>query len=195
VGNGKFVRRKQMGLYKPLDWWSIFDMIDEIMEGQGNKCFQNSEYAGYYDELLTEMANAAGDFYCDMMEVKNKIMYRNIPYRTRKNPEEDEETEDAAFWFNTVAMILTETDLSRLLYREDNFEDEEREREKRINALERLPKKDFVWLMREVGNLIFRYLDLCGAWQAIKGTIDELDSRQAFIKNKEGLREPKAAYL
>lgn len=184
-----------MGLYKPLDWWSIFDMIDEIMEGQGNKCFHNSEYAGYYDELLTEMANAAGDFYCDMMEVKNKIMYRNIPYRTRKNPEEDEETEDAAFWFNTVAMILTETDLSRLLYREDNFEDEEREREKRINALERLPKKDFVWLMREVGNLIFRYLDLCGAWQAIKGTIDELDSRQAFIKNKEGLREPKAAYL
>ena len=74
-------------------------------------------------------------------------------------------------------------------------EDEEREREKRINALERLAKKDFVWLMREVGNLIFKYLDICGAWQAVKGTIDELDSRQAFIKDKDGLKEPKAAYL
>lgn len=184
-----------MGLYKPLDWWSIIDMVDEIMEGTGNKCFRNSEYAGYYDELLTEMANAAGDLYCDIERVKDKICYRDIPYRTRKSPEEDDETENAAFWFNTVALTLTETDVSRLFYREDNFEDEEREREKRINALERLAKKDFVFLMREVGNLIFRYSDLCNAWQAIKGTIDELDSRQAFIKDKDGLREPKAAYL
>ena len=151
--------------------------------------------AGYYDELLTEMANAAGDLYCDIMEVKNKIGYSGIPFRTRKSPEEDDETENAAFWFNTVALVLTETDASTLFYREDNFEEEDREREKRINALERLAKKDFVWLMREVGNLIFRYLDLCGAWEAIKGTIEELDSRQAFIKDKDGLREPKAAYL
>ena len=170
-------------------------MVDEIMEGRGNNCFCNSEYAGYYDELLTEMANAAGDLYCDIMEVKNKIGYSGIPFRTRKSPEEDDETENAAFWFNTVALVLTETDASTLFYREDNFEEEDREREKRINALERLAKKDFVWLMREVGNLIFRYLDLCGAWEAIKGTIEELDSRQAFIKDKDGLREPKAAYL
>lgn len=58
-----------MGLYKALDWWSIIEMVDEIMEGQGNKCFRNSEYAGYYDELLTELANAAGDLYCDIMEL------------------------------------------------------------------------------------------------------------------------------
>lgn len=74
-----------MGLYKALDWWSIIEMVDEIMEGQGNKCFRNSEYAGYYDELLTELANAAGDLYCDIMEVKNKISVSGIPYRTRKN--------------------------------------------------------------------------------------------------------------
>jgi len=170
-------------------------MVDEIMEGTGNKCFRNSEYVGYYDELLTEMANAAGDLYCDIESVKNEICYKDIPYRTRKNPEEDDETENAAFWFNTVALTLTETDVSTLFYREDNFQEEEREREKRINALERLAKKDFVWLMRKVGNLIFRYLDLCGAWQAVKGTIDELDSRQAFVKDKDGLHEPKAAYL
>lgn len=184
-----------MGLYKALDWWSIIEMVDEIMEGMGNRCFRNSEYAGYYDELLTELANAAGNFYEDIMDLQRKINYSGIPYRTRKNPEEDGEIENAAFWFNAVAMTMTETDLSTLLYREDNFEDEERERKKRINALERLAKKDFVWLMREVGNLIFLYLDLCGAWQAVKGTIDELDSRQAFIKDKDGLKEPKAAYL
>lgn len=26
---------REMGLYKELDWWSITDMVDEIMEGQG----------------------------------------------------------------------------------------------------------------------------------------------------------------
>lgn len=184
-----------MSLYRPLDWWSITDMVDEIMDGIGNKCFRNSEYAGYYEELLTEMANAAGDLYCDIMEIKSKINYRDIPYKTRKYAEEDDETENAAFWFNAVALTLTETDVSTLFYREDNFEDYDKEKQKRLNMLERLSKKDFVWLMQVVCNLIFHYLDLCGAWQAIKGTIDELDSRQAFIKDKDGLREPKAAYL
>lgn len=184
-----------MGLYKPLDWWSITDMVDEIMEGQWNKCFHNSEYAGYYDELLTEMANAAGDLYSDILEVKDQIWHRNIPYKTRKYAEADFETENAAWWFNAVALTLTETDVSRLFYREDNFENYEKEKQKRLNMLERLAKKDFMWIIQTVCNLIFRYLDLCGAWQAIKGTIDELDSRQAFIKDKEGLREPKSAYL
>lgn len=184
-----------MGLYRPLDWWSIMDMIDEIMEGQGNKCFHNSEYAGYYDELLTEMANLASDFYCDIMEIKGQIAYRDIPYKTHKYAEEDGETENAAFWFNAVALTLTETDVSRLFSREDNVEDYEKEKQKRLKMLERLTKKDFMWIVQTVSNLIFKYLDLCGAWQAIKGTIDELDSRQAFIKDKGGMREPKAAYL
>ena len=61
--------------------------------------------------------------------------------------------------------------------------------------LERLSKKDILWIVPTVGNMIVRYLELLGAWEAIKGTIDELDSRQAFIKDKDGLREPKAAYL
>lgn len=184
-----------MGLYKKLDWWSITDMMDEIMEGSGNKCFCNSEYAGYYDELLTEMANAAGDLWCDVDKVKGDMWEHGIPWKVREFAEEDEETETAAFWFNTVALTLTETDISTLLYRENNFEDEESEKEKRLRMLERLPKKELLWIVPTVCNLIFRYLDLCGAWEAIKGTIDELDSRQAFVKDADGLREPKAAYL
>lgn len=184
-----------MGLYKCMDWWSVTDMVDEIMKGRENKCFRNSEYAGYYDELLTEMANAAGYLWSDIEKIRNDICMREIPWKARKYAEEDEETETAAFWFNTVALTLTETDVSTLFVRENNFEDEEREKEKRLRMLERLSKKDLLWIVPTVGNLIFRYLDLCGAWEAIKGTIDELDSRQAFIKDKDGLREPKAAYL
>lgn len=184
-----------MGLYKQLDWWSITDMVDEIMEGTGNKCFRNSEYVGYYDELLTEMADAAGDFWCDIEKIKSEIYRHEIPWKARKYAEEDEETETAAFWFNTVALTLAETDISILFENENNFEDEETEKEKRLRALERLSKKDLVWIVPKVGNLIIRYIDLCGAWEAIKGTIDELDSRQAFIKDKDGLKEPKAAYL
>jgi len=59
--------------------------------------------------------------------------------------------------------------------------------------LERLSKKDILWIVPAVCNLITRYLELCGAWDAVKGTIDELDSRQAYVKGKDGLREPKAA--
>ena len=184
-----------MGPYRELDWWSIMEKIDEIMEGSGNKSFRNSEYVGYYDELLTEMANAAGDLYCDIGTIKNNICYRDIPYKTRKYAEEDDETENAAFWFNAVALTLTETDVSTLFYREENFEDYEKEKSKRVNMLERLSKKDFMWIMQTVCNLIIKYLELCGAWDAVKGTIDELDSRQAFVKDKDGLREPKAAYL
>lgn len=184
-----------MGLYKQLDWWSITDMVDEIMEGSGNRCFRNSEYAGYYDELLTEMANAAGDLWCDIDKIKNEIYNHEIPWKMRKYAEEDEETETAAFWFNTVALTLTETDISTLFERENNFEDEETEKEKRLRMLERLSKKDLLWIVPKVGNLVFRYLDLCVAWEAVKGIIDELDSRQAFVKEKDGLREPKAAYL
>lgn len=185
-----------MGAYRELDWWSIWDKVDEITEGRGHKCFRNSEYAGYYDELLTEMANAAGDFYCELEEIRNQIRYRDIPWKARKYAEEDEETENAAYWFNSVALTLTETDLSTLFYRENDFEDEEREKKKHLNMLERLSKKDLMWLVPTVCNLIVRYLELCGAWDAIKGTIDELDSRQAFVKNTGGeLQEPKAAYL
>ena len=165
------------------------------MEGGGNSCFKNSEYAGYYDELLTEMANAAGDFWSDCQDVRNEICYRDIPYKTRKYAEEDAETENAAWWFNAVALTLMETDASTLFFREDNFGDHEKERQKRLNILEKLSKKDFMWIIQKVSNLIIRYLDLCGAWDAIKGTIDELDSRQAFVKEEDGLREPRAAYL
>lgn len=184
-----------MGLYRQLDWWSITDMMDEIAEGAGNKCFCNSEYAGYYDELLTEMANAAGDLWCDIDKIKSDIYRHEIPWKARKYAEEDEETETAAFWFNTVALTLTETDVSILLERENNYEDEESEKEKRLRMLGRLSKKDLLWIVPTVCNLIFRYLDLCGSWEAIKGTIDELDSRQAFVRDKDGLREPKAAWL
>lgn len=184
-----------MGLYKELDWWSITDMIDEIIEGRENKCFRNSEYAAYYDELLTEMANAAGDLWCDIDKIKGDIYRHEIPWKARKYADEDEETETAAFWFNTVALTLTETDVSILFERENNYEDEESEKEKRLRMLERLSKKDLLWIVPTVCNLIFRYLDLCAAWEAIKGTIDELDSRQAFVKDQDGLREPRAAYL
>ena len=119
----------------------------------------------------------------------------DIPWKARKYAGEDEETETSAFWFNTVALTLEETDISTLFERENNFEDEETQKEKRLRALERLSKKDILWIVPTVGNLIIRYIDLCGAWKAIKGTIDELDSRQAFIKDKDGLKEPKAAYL
>lgn len=171
------------------------DELSEILEGRHNSCFKNSEYAGYYDELLTEMANYAGDFWNECDSVKDEILRHDIPYRTRNSSSEDGETMNASYWFDTVALMLTETDVGELLYREENYGDIQAEKEKRLRVLERLPKKDLIWLVQTVSNLIIRYLELDGAWQAIKGVIDELDSRQAFIKDKDGLKEPRSAFL
>lgn len=182
-----------MGLYKKLDWWSLMDQIDEILEESGNRCFRNSENAGCYDELLSELADVAGGFWNDCEALKYQIGYRGIPYRSRRYAETDEETETAAFWFN--AAVLTLTDVSTLFDREEKFGDTDKKKEKRLNMLAKLPKKDFIWLIQETDSLVIRYIDLCSAWEAVKGIIDELDSGQAFIKDKNGLHEPKSAYL
>lgn len=185
-----------MSLYKCLDWWSIMDGLDEIMLGRGNDCFRNSEYVGYYDELLTEMANVAGDFWNECDSIKNDILNHNIPYKANRSYTIDSESYNALYWFNTVALMFTETNIGVLLYREETYvNDDESEKEKRIRILERLPKKDFIWLVQTVSNLIIRYLELEGAWQSIKGIIDELDSRQAFIKEKGELKPSKSSYL
>lgn len=184
-----------MGLYKELDWWSMMDNLDEIMEGTGNRCFANSEYVGYYDDLLTETANAAGDFWCEVDVVKGEIYRHDIPHKMRKYATEDDDTENAAYWFNTVALTLTETDVDQLFYREENYVDYENEKRKRLMMLERLSKKDLLWIVSKVSNLIIRYLELDGAWQAIKGTIDELDSRQVFLRAENRLKAPRTAYL
>lgn len=184
-----------MGLYKELDWWSMSDKLDQIMEGKGSRCFKNSEYADYYDELLTEMANIASDFWMEFEEIKTQIFNRGIPFKTRKWGTKDDDTENAAFWFNTAALVLSQTDIETLFDLEENYGDYDTEKRKRINLLEKLPKKDFIWLVLETSNIIIRFLELDGAWETIKGTINELDSRQAFVKDKDGLKAPKASYL
>ena len=59
----------------------------------------------------------------------------------------------------------------------------------------KLSKKDFMWLMQIGCSVAFRHLEICGAWDTIAGIIDELDMRQAFIKDGNELKEPRAAYL
>lgn len=52
-----------------------------------------------------------------------------------------------------------------------------------------------MWLMQIGCSVAFRHLEICGAWDTIAGIIDELDMRQAFIKDGNELKEPRAAYL
>jgi hypothetical protein len=68
-------------------------------------------------------------------------------------------------------------------------------RQKRINALERFSKKDAIWLLSAAGSFAMKYLELDSAYDAIKGTIDELDRQQAYIKKNEVAAPPKAAYV
>lgn len=184
-----------MGLYKELDWWSMSDKLEEIIDGRLNRCFKNSEYADYYEELLTEMANMASGFWMEFDRLKDEILNSGIPYKTRKWGTEEDNTENAAFWINTVALTLTETDIELLFDREENYGDYEEEKRKRINLLKKLSKEDFMWLVSVVSNLLIKFLELDGAWEAIKGVINELDSRQAFVKDKDGLKAPKSSYL
>jgi hypothetical protein len=137
-----------MGLYKELDYWSIIDKLQEIMEGRYNSRFNNSEYAAYYDELLTELANVASDLWNDLESFKCEIYNRDIPFKTRKYIEEDIETENASWWLNTTMLTLSETDTDTLFYREEIFSDVEKEKRSGRTYLKSFPKRILCGLCR-----------------------------------------------
>lgn len=72
---------------------------------------------------------------------------------------------------------------------------EEYEKIKRIRALERLTKKQYITLNTLVIGFITRWLELVSAFDVISSCIRELEYHQSAVQNKSGVNLPDAAYL
>jgi len=185
-----------MSLFKKMDLWSITDGLDEVM----NYCFEgnerDSQFWDYYSDQINEMSIIASDMWNELMELKQKISYE-LPYKEIEFCEEDECNKTGIAWFNSAACMLSDTDMVVLLENENVYDsDIYREKEKRIKALERLTKKQQLYLYTEVIGFITRYLELRNAFETITAVIRELEYHQSFVIKSNGeIEMNKAAYL
>lgn len=187
-----------MGLYKKLDLWSVMDGLEEIQDYYYGGNENDSQYWDYYSEQINEMGNIAADMWNELEELKRKLWYE-LPMKKLEFYEEDDCTATETAWFNTATCMLSDTDMATLLENEGDycaFEGEEiEEKQKRIKALERLTKRQQMFLYTEVIGFITRYLELRAAFETITAVIRELEYHQSFVMTKDGVIAPDEAYL
>lgn len=188
-----------MGLYKKLDFWSVWDGIEEITDSYYDAPEKKSQYWNYYSDQINELGAIAADMYTEFLDLKEKIWWK-LPGKDKKlefcRDDGEDSTPTGVAWFNTAACMLSDTDMVELLESEGVYAaDEEEEKAKRIKALERLTKEQQMWLYTEVIGFITRYLELRAAYETITAVIRELEYHQSFVVSKNGVITPDAAYL
>jgi hypothetical protein len=185
-----------MAIFKKLDFWSINEGLDEIMDYCFNGNEKDSQYWDYYSEQINEMSILASDLWNELNEMKSKFSY-NLPWKDIDFCDEDACAKAEISWFNTAACMLSDIDMKELLESEDIYKsDELTEKEKRIKALDRLTKKQQMYLYTTVIGFITNYLELRQAFDNIISLINELDYHQSFVISQNGEVElNKAAYL
>lgn len=185
-----------MGLYKKLDFWSVMDGLDKMIDYYyaGNE--RESQFWDYYSDQINELGIVAADLYEELQKIKMDLWYK-LPDKKIDFCDEDECTQTAIAWFNTAACMLSDTDMKELLESENVYEDDyAREKEKRIKALQRLTKDQQMYLYTVVIGFITRYLDLQSAFDVITSVINELEYHMAFKQNPDGsFTLPDSAYL
>lgn len=184
-------------LYKRLDLWSVSEGLDKIIDYycRGNE--KDSLYWDYYCEQINELCNAAADMYTEMEFVKDRI-WCQMPVKKIAFCDEDDSSQIAVVWFNTAAAMLYDTDMTKLLESENIYDaDILAEKQKRINALNKLTKHQQMFLYTEVIGFITRYLELSAAFETIKAVINELDYHQSAIKGhgQDDIALPQSVYV
>lgn len=186
-----------MGLYKKLDYWSIWDGIEEIIDSYYDAAERNTQYWDYYSDQINELGELAADMWQEMNSLKDKIWWK-LPYKNLEFCRDDgeESTPTGVAWFNTAACLLSDVDMTELLESEGIYRaDEEAEKAKRLKVLGRLTKEQQLWLYTEVIGFVTRYLELRAAHETITAVIRELEYHQSFTISKDGVIVPDAAYL
>lgn len=185
-----------MALFKKLDYWSVTAGLDEIMDYSFKGNERDSQYWDYYSELINEMSCVSADMWNELQGIVSKFSC-SLPWKDNDFYDEDACKKAEISWFNTAACMLSDIDMAALLDSEDNwFVDEESEKEKRIKSLDRLTKKQQMYLYTEVIGFITRYLEVRQAFDNIISLINELDYHQSFVVSSSGeIIAPDAAYL
>lgn len=184
-----------MALLKKYDFGSILDSLDAMMEYDYNGNERNSIYFTHYQEQITELAVLAADMYEELGEIRVTLGYE-MPEKRIEFCGEDASSQTAVAWWNTAACMFSDIDMTSLLESENIYlADEGREKLKRIHALERLTKKQYILLNTLVVGFITRWLELASAFDVITSCIQELDYHQAAMQSKKGTTLPEEAYL
>ena len=185
----------KMGLYKKMDFWSVLDGLDKIMDYEYSGNEKDSQYWDFYSEQINEMSILAADMTDELHNIERRIFYA-FPYKEIEFCNEDECRKTAIAWWNTAACMLSDTDMGALLENENIYDsDQAKEKQKRIRAFERLTKKQQLILWTDVIGFIVRYLELMSAFETINAVIRELDYHQSFVKKGDGVVVPDTAYL
>ncbi len=184
-----------MGLYKKLDLWSITEGLDKMTDYyyRGNE--KGSPYWDHYDEQINELCNMASDLYGELLSIRDRLWYQ-MPMKKIAFCGEDDSSQTATAWFNTAAAMLSDTDMAELLENENVYgADIFTEKQKRINALNKLTKQQQMMLYTEVNGFIIRYLELSAAFETIEAVINELDYHQSAMGRKGDTVLPQSAYV
>ncbi len=175
-----------MGFYKKLDFWSVCERLERVIDFDGNGNEKDSPYWERYREQIRELGILAGDMWRELQEIKGRLWYL-FPGRRIEFCGEDECDQTSIAWWNTAASMLTDTDMGTLLESENVYlADEWEEKRKRARAFERLTKKQQMILWTEVIGFLVRYLELMAAFETISAVIREMDCLQYFGKAARG---------
>ena len=168
-----------MSVFKKYDYWSILESLDTMTEYDYNGNVNDSIYYDFYQEQITELCVIAADMYNELDGIKSKLWYE-MPEKHIEFCDEDTCTQTAIAWWNNENIYAA---------------NEEYEKMKRIRALERLTKKQYITLNTLVIGFITRWLELVSAFDVISSCIRELEYHQSAVQNKSGVNLPDAAYL
>ena len=188
-----------MGFYRRLDYWSIVGGLDKIKNCYHDTIYEKkSQYKEYYLDMITELANLAGEMYIEL----EHLVEQSIPCEIlcNKNPYFDDEKMKgfSIVWFDAETCILNDIDMEVMLDNEGifDYDDLAAERNKRIRKLNQLTKRQQILLYEKVIGFVTRYMELQTSYEATLAVINELDYHHSFIVKKDGsLCTPGAAYL
>ncbi len=187
-----------MALFRKYDLWSIQEGLDALIDYDVNGNEKESIYWDFYSDQIRELSIIAADMSEELYSLKSTL-WREMPFKQIEFCGEDECEQTAIAWWNTAACMFSDIDMTTLLENENRYGmddwEQGKEKEKRIRALEKLTKKQFMTLNTLVVGFITRYLELVGAHDVITGCIRELDYHQSAVQTKEGVNLPDVAYL
>lgn len=183
----------QKMLHTPLDCSSIMERLSDIDSYHWDH--EQSEYYADYADLFNDLAIIAARLYNDLERLIRKLDYADTLPCKRKMA--GVEGYRGTTWFNEAVSVLEETDMSTLLENEGvyDLEDIESERGRRGRAIMALTKEGMFFLFTEVFNYIMRFIQLSLAFEAICGSIDELERLNSFREHNGVPQLPGSAYL
>lgn len=178
-----------------LDYWSIQERLGEIDSYHWD--YSQSEYYGDYADLFIEMAIIAADLYNDLEALIRELDCAGDHLLPQNRKMADVEGYRGGDWFDKAVSVLTETNMSVLLENHGVFDPDDIEAEKgrRSRAIMALTKSGMYFLFTEVFNFTMRYIQLDLAFQAVCGSIDELERLNSFREHNGVPQLPSAAYV